>query len=115
MSGAELKVCMSGLGLTSVWLAEEVGVNVRSVLRWYEADAVPANVVAAIDRITAHTSEEMHRLAHGLRTSGTLHTYRTDSRCSELNTLPASWHRALTYRVLEYVRSEGRNAAVAYT
>lgn len=111
MSGAELKVHMTGLGLTSQWLATRTGANVRTVLRWYDTDRVPAEAVAAIDAVTEHTTQEMTRLAHH---AGPLRTHRTDLRCSELNTLPASWHRALTYRVLEYRRSHGVPTAVTY-
>lgn len=115
MSGAELKVHMTGMGLTSQWLASRCGANVRTVLRWYDADRVPPEAVAAIAAITKFTAAEMNRLAH---TDGVLRTHRTDTDwCSDLNNwdLPASWHRALTYRVLEYRRSRGVPTAVTYT
>lgn len=114
MSGAELKVQMTGLGLTSIWLATQLGVYTRTVIRWYDADQVPAKAVAEIERINAITSREMHRMIYAIGEDAVFYTERSNRDCSELNTLPASWHRALTFRVLEYARSRGINATVAY-
>ena len=115
MTGAELKVQLTGLGLPLVWLADRLGVSKRTILRWYDRDKVPAIAVMEIDRVAAITSDEMSRVIYAME-NGVVHTQRTDAEgVAECNTLPASWHRALTFRVLEHIRSQGVDASVAYS
>ena len=111
MSGAELKVQMTGLGLPSIWLATRLGVYTRTVIRWYEADRIPAKAVAEIEAITRLTNAEMHLQLSYLNADGVLRTERANREGTDL---PASWHRALTFRVLDYARSKGLPVEVAY-
>ncbi|WUT94720.1 helix-turn-helix DNA binding domain protein [Mycobacterium phage Suarez] len=118
MTGAELKVQLTGLGLTPVWLAERLGVASRTIIRWFDLPEVPAKAAAEIDRITQITEEEMHRLVtnaeHG-PLGAVIRTERTDHQAVRFpNTLPATWHRALTYRVVHALRSSGLNVTVEY-
>lgn len=113
MSGAELKVQLAGLGLTPVWLAEQLGTATRTVHRWCGRDRVPAKAIAVIDEVNDMTTTEMHRVYQAMLTDGVLRTYRRDYPGS--GRLPATWHRALTFRVLEHIRNEGRiDVTVAY-
>ena len=117
MSGAELKVQLTGLGLTTTWLADQLHITTRTVIRWCELDAVPARAVAKIDQVSSLTSEEMNRIYYAMRTDGVVRTQRTDQDAGSVqksNHLPASWHRALTYRVLQHVRSQGSDPSVSY-
>lgn len=118
MSGAELKVRMTGLGLPANWLAKQCDVYTKTVIRWYQSDRVPAKAVAEMNRISAITSREMHHMIRDMGTEVVFYTEyanRESEGCSEVNALPASWHRALTYRVLEYALTQNVNATVAYT
>jgi hypothetical protein len=45
MSGAEMKTVLDGLGLTSTWFAEYVGVASRTVARWFDGADIPPRVV----------------------------------------------------------------------
>lgn len=120
VSGAELKVQLTGLGLTPVWFAQQLGITTRTVFRWFSLDRAPARAVAEIDRIAALTTTEMNRIYQAMLADGALRTYRTDKnitlghRVAAAGPLPAAWHRALTFRVLEHARSQGINVTVTY-
>lgn len=116
MSGAELKVQLTGLGLTPAWLAEQLDITTRTVIRWCAQDQVPAKAVAEMDGVADMTTAEMHRIYQAMLTDGVLRTQRTNSNTSEqvAARFPATWHRALTFRVLEHLRSSGINVKVAY-
>lgn len=113
MTGAELKVQLTGLGLHPQWLADQLKVTKRTILRWLDLDEVPPEAIAEIDRVTAVTFNEMGRLMHSMR-DGVIYTRRTES-VQNLNTFPAAWHRALTFRAVERVRSQGVPVTVAYS
>lgn len=117
MSGAELKVQLTGLGLTPAWLADRLRVTTRTIIRWFDLDEVPAKVVAEIDQVASVTSDEMSRVISYAVRDGVIRTRRTNlgpEGVAECNTLPASWHRALSFRALEHLHSEGIPASVAY-
>lgn len=115
MSGAELKVQLTGLGLTPVWFAQQLDITTRTVFRWFSLDRAPARAVTEIDRIAALTTTEMNRIYQAMLADGMLRTYRTDRNVDrQACTLPAAWHRALTFRVLEHARSQGINVTVTY-
>lgn len=120
MTGAELKVQLTGLGLTPAWLAGQLGVASRTVIRWFDQDKVPAKAAREVERITTVTDAEITRLIetaeHG-PLGDIIRTQRTDADISgvqHLNTLPASWHRALTYRAMRILRTDGINVTVEY-
>lgn len=106
MSGAELKVQLTGLGLTPAWLAEQLGIATRTVIRWCGQDRAPARAVAIMDEVNDMTTAEMNRIYQAMLVDGVLRTLRTDSG-QPPSAMPASWHRALTFRVLEHVRANG--------
>ena len=113
MSGAELKVQLTGLGLTPAWLAEQLDIATRTVIRWCGQDRVPARVVAEMDKINEMTIAEMNRTYQAMLADGVLRTVRTNKQAGS-GALPAAWHRALTFRVLEHLRSTGVNVKVSY-
>jgi len=113
MSGAELKVQLTGLGLTPAWLADQLDIAARTVVRWCGQDRVPAKAVAVMDEINDMTDAEMNRIYQEMLTDGgVLRTYRRNYPGS--GRLPATWHRALTFRVLEHVRRQRIDCTVGY-
>ena len=119
MTGAELKVSLTGLGLTPGWLASRLGVSARTVIRWCDQKSVPRRAVGQLRAIERHTDSVIEQMASYAADYGVLPTERTDvgerGGVQFLNAdLPASWHRALTYRALRQVRSAGLAAAVTY-
>lgn len=112
MSGAELKVRLTGLGLTPAWLAEQLDITTRTVIRWCGQDRVPAKVVAVMDEINDMTDTEMNRIYQEMLADGMLRTYRRNYPGS--GRLPATWHRALTFRVLDHARRQHINCTVGY-
>lgn len=117
MSGAELKVQLTGLGLTPGWLAEQLHVTSRTILRWLDQDEVPAKAVAAIEAAREVTEREIERITQVAYAAGFIYTQRTDDGVAERNTpLPsATWHRHATFRALNDLRSQGVPVTVAYS
>lgn len=122
MSGAELKVQLTGLGLSPGWLADRLKVTTRTVIRWFDVDEVPARAVAEMELMATIASQEISRIIHDATHNGVVYTERTGQDVggvAKCNTpLPASWHRALTFRALEHVRENthfGNDVKVAYT
>lgn len=115
MSGAELKVRLTGLGLTPAWLADKLHVTQRTILRWMDLDAIPPKAVAVIETIDEITAKEMEKVAQTARVGGVIYTRRTDDESvAERNTLSAAWHRHLTFRVLNELRSSDVAVTVEY-
>lgn len=113
-SGAALKVALQGLGLLPSWFAEHMGVTMRTVVRWFDSDTVAPEVAAAADKLSEKTLDEMRKM---LKTVGDddpvrLWTYRTDSEFP--GQWPATWHRALTFRVREHLIAQGKTVTVEY-
>lgn len=116
MSGAELKVILAGLGLTPAWLADQLRVTSRTILRWMDEPSVPAKAVSAIEAVCEVTDKEIERITQTARTAGVLYTRRTDDETvAERNTLSANWHRHLAFRALNDLRSTGDRVKVEYT
>ena len=119
MSGAELKVQLTGLGLTPVWFAHQLGVTPRTVIRWFDAELVPAYAAAELGRVSAMTDDAVSAMIREIADDinwggdGVIRTERTDVQ--KLNTLPATWRRALAFRVLNYLRHHDYRVTVAYT
>ena len=115
MSGAELKVVLTGLGLTPAWLADQLNVTSRTILRWMDDDTVPAKVVVVIERVCEVTDKEIERIAQTARITGILSTRRTDDESvAERNTLSANWHRHAAFRALNHLRDSDAPVKVEY-
>jgi hypothetical protein len=122
MTGAELKTKLEGLGLPPSWSASRMNVTMRTVVRWFDLQEVSDEVVAEVDKLLDLTVAEMQKMVAKAPESGqiVLKTFRTDKEFtgkwlgrSEGRT-PATWHRSLTFRVLDHFRSDGREVRVEY-
>ena len=112
ISGPELKATLQGLGIPPSWFADRVGVTMRTVVRWFDVDAVPDRAAAELATLNRRTLTEMHHVLSRSQDNGVVSTYRTDKDISD--GLPASWHRALTFRVLDHLRSNDLPVSVRY-
>lgn len=117
MTGAELKVTLNGLGLAPSWLADRMGVTMRTVVRWFDGDRIPAAVPALLDQISKATVDEMLGMVESIEPDAdgvvVLRTYRTDSEFDDSD-WPASWHRMLVFRVMDHFRAQGNTVIVEY-
>lgn len=115
MSGAEFKVQLGSLGLPPSWFAERMNVTMRTVVRWFDGESVSPRVVAELEILDEMTLETMQSMLEGTDDTDdvVLHTYRTDTEIGASG-MPASWHRALTYRVMEHLRAQGKSVTVEY-
>lgn len=119
MTGAELKVALQALGLPPSWFAEHMRVTMRTVVRWFDGTAVSSDIAVAVDALSDQALAEMRKMvkAAGNADPVTLHTYRTDGEFKAEwpdTDKPASWHRALTFRVMEHLKAEGKIVNVEY-
>ena len=115
MSGAELKVILTGLGLTPGWLADQLHVTQRTILRWMDQETIPNKAIAVIEAVSEITDKEIEKITQTARIAGVIHTRRTDEGVAERNTLPAVWHRHATFRALNNLRASGTHVTVMYT
>lgn len=125
VSGAELKVQLTGLGLTPAWFAHRLQVTTRTVIRWFHARTIPeyaALELAQLLQLANHqVREAIVNMDRGDGRSrgpygdlnGTLRTVRTNT-VQDLNTLPATWHRCITFRALWLLRNGGATVTVGY-
>lgn len=115
MSGAELKVMLTGLGLTPQWLAHQLDITHRTILRWFDLDTVPTKAVKIIEAVCEVTDKEMEKITHAAQIGGVIYTRRTDDESvAERNTLSANWHRHLAFRALNSLRDSGVPVTVEY-
>ncbi len=115
MSGAELKTKLEGLGLAPSWFGHEMSVTMRTVVRWFDLDEVAADVAEEIEILSERTVDEMRKMLAGIDDDAetvVLRTYRTDKEFT--GPWPASWHRSLTFRVLDHLKAQGRSVTVEY-
>lgn len=106
---------LTGLGLTPAWLADQLNVTSRTILRWMDDTAVPAKVVVVIEAVSDVTDKEIKKIIQTAQVAGVLHTRRTDDEgVAERNTLPATWHRHAAFRALNDLRNSGTPVKVEY-
>lgn len=118
MSGAALKVKLQGMGLPPSWFAIRMGVTMRTVVRWFDGDDVAPEVADEVEKLSNSTLDEMRKMVAKVEKASngdtvTLKTYRTDDEFSS-RIWPASWHRALTFRVLEHFEAQGYSVNIEY-
>lgn len=117
MSGAELKVRLTGLGLTPGWLADHIGISVRTVHRWCNDPVVPYAAAAAVWMISQRSNKELGRLIEQAHTTGVIRTQRTDRNIPPEQAalhLPAAWHRAIASKALDHARTAGITVTVSH-
>lgn len=118
MSGAALKTRLGGLGLPPSWFAERMGVTMRTVVRWFDGEDVAPAVADELEKLSNMTVDEMRKIVEKTAPDGdgvvVLKTYRTDEEFRSRAIWPASWHRALTFRVLEHFIAQGYSVRIEY-
>lgn len=113
ISGPELKITLTGLGLTPKWFAGHLNISMRTVVRWLDQDRIPEYAARELEQIHGITRSEMSDVLHRWNTTGVVRTFRRNSDVTPDHalpaeySLPASWHRALTFRVVEQLRADG--------
>lgn len=119
MTGAEMQTAREFLGLTRGWLADDLLINERRMMRM-EADKerIPDAVVARLDEIAAQTKDHVSELIAKYRRLSKKHpdddlfirSWRTDEdyeASAEYRGFPAKWHRMVCARVCEAVQGLG--------
>lgn len=126
MTGAEMQCTREFMGLTRDWLAEDLQIAPRNLMRM-EADKlrIPDAVVSRLDEIATEakrtTTDLVAQYRRKMRRAGAdedvfITTYKTDEAYAELPDwpgYPAKWHRMVCARVCEAV--EGLIIAYADT
>lgn len=120
ISGPELKTTLTGLGLTPKWFAGRLSISMRTVVRWFDQEKIPEYAARELEQVYSLTRTEMDNVLAEWRTTGAVRTFRRNcditpqhqipSECA----VPASWHRALTFRVVEQLRYDGEHVVVGY-
>jgi transcriptional regulator with XRE-family HTH domain len=122
---AEMKTRREALGLSTQWLADQLGVQERAVRRWEAGDrAIPDDVNAVLDHAetTAQTCTTQALAEHDTNTVGArvvLTTYPSDAALwaarPDLAPLPASWHRtAVTAQARHQLLTRGTTVTITY-
>jgi hypothetical protein len=110
MTGAEMQTTREYLGLSLGWLSRHMTMNERRMMRMEASqESIPDGLVAALDEISAETSELVSDLIAKYRRMVksspdepvTIETYRTDRDFD--STYPARWHRMACARVVQAV------------
>lgn len=115
MTGAEMQTTREFLGLTRGWLANDLQMGERRMMRM-EADQerIPDALVSRLDDVAAHTKEVVSDMIARYRRAAKrnpgedlfIQTYKTDegyAASSEWMGYPAKWHRMCCARVCEAV------------
>lgn len=115
MTGAEMQTTREFLGLTRGWLANDLQMGERRMMRM-EADQenIPDALVARLDDVAAHTREVVSKMIAQYRREAKrnpegnviIRTYKSDeaySAESDWSGYPAKWHRMCCARVCEAV------------
>lgn len=129
MTGAEMRTLREALGLPVTWLAEQTGVQERTIRHWETGrNKVPADVAKLLRSIDANiettVSQAVLQYVDGaLTTNGApevvcLVRYRTDA---DLHTyqpgfapLPATCHGVLLHRTLKALEARKANVRIVY-
>jgi hypothetical protein len=112
ISGPELKTALTGLGLTPKWFAGRLDISMRTVVRWFDLEEIPEYAARELEHVRSLTRVEMRNVLAAWGNTGAVRTFRRDCDITHEHELeyavPASWHRALTFRVVEQIRSNGK-------
>ncbi|HEY6117651.1 MAG TPA: DUF1870 family protein [Candidatus Dormibacteraeota bacterium] len=113
MTAAEFQATREALGLTGDWLAGHLGVSPRTVRHWEQGKyAIPEGVYLQMHQLAAAARafyKDLVRQAEetiGRGEPARITVYRSteDYHAAEPTaTMPASWHRAVAWRVREHL------------
>lgn len=105
MSGAELSVYLTGLGLTQKALGAYLEVRADTVRDWVnEKEPVPYRVGDAVQALEGFTASAVGQVVQGMQSAADVGviTYRTDADMwaerPAFKPLPASWWEMVCYR-----------------
>jgi hypothetical protein len=112
MKGIEFRCRREYLGLTAGWLAQQMGVYVRTVQRWEEktgdippkAEQAMTYLCAGAARAVSTIAVEQIKLKANLKEGEPLPPLMIPAGADEQ--LPASWHRMIAVRVAERTGQE---------
>lgn len=104
MNPAEFRCTREFLGLSAAWLADHLGVSLRSVARWESGShPIPEAVAGDVWELVEVTSEFVAEMCATVPDADMV-TYRTDNDFTpedDLPDFPASWHRMVAARVAD--------------
>jgi predicted transcriptional regulator len=103
LTAAEFRCTRERLGLPIRWVAEELGVQERSVSRWEDGTHPVPQGVADTMKVWAAAADALYREVSVVHPNGeAFRTYRTDAdyRPTGMIDWPASWHRAIAGRLV---------------
>lgn len=115
MTGAEMQTTREFLGLTRGWLANDLQMGERRMMRMEAGqESIPDALVARLDDVAAHTKEVVSDLIAKYRRAIKrspgedvfIQTYKTDEAFAESPDwpgYPAKWHRMCCARVVDAV------------
>lgn len=115
MTGAEMQTAREFMGLTRGWLANDLQMGERRMMRMEAGqENIPDALVARLDEIAAHTKEVVSDLIAKYRRAVKrspgedvfIQTYKTDEAFAESDDwpgYPAKWHRMCCARVADAV------------
>lgn len=117
MTAAEFQATREALGLTGDWLAGHLGVSARTIRHWEHGKyAIPEGVYVEMHRL-AGTARRLVRdlvaaaeetIAGGESARITVYRSTEEYHAAEPEaTMPASWHRAVAWRVREQLITVG--------
>ena len=102
MTAAELRIAREDLGLTAEWLADHLGVTLRTVRRWEHGQSRgPEGVADEVGRLTDYADGQAE--AWVVRLLDVPEPVLAIPREGERDGWPASWWRALAARIIEEV------------
>lgn len=102
LTDAEFRIAREDLGLTAEWVADRLGVALRTVRRWEHGHSpVPAGVADQIGAWTDQADEQVTAWVD--RLADVAEPVLVIPREGERDGWPAGWWRALAARVVEQV------------
>ncbi|MET8985806.1 DUF1870 family protein [Nonomuraea wenchangensis] len=106
MTDAELKVVREFLGLSLQWLADHLGVSLRTVQHWEQGKyAIPDGVRLSIGQLETVAGQQVTAGVELLKDAAdvAMAIPRAEKDCPAGCPWPPSWHRAVAARVAQEV------------
>ncbi|MEU7831411.1 DUF1870 family protein [Nonomuraea sp. NPDC049129] len=106
MTDAELKVVREFLGLSLQWLADHLGVSLRTVQHWEQGKyAIPDGVRLTIEGLESTAAQQVDAGVGVLNDApdAVMAIPRVDSDCPPECPWPPSWHRAVSARIAQEI------------
>ncbi|MDH5217470.1 MAG: DUF1870 family protein [Gammaproteobacteria bacterium] len=123
LNAAELKTIRESLGLTSQWLADQVGVRLRTVQYWESGrNSVPQDVEELLQNIDASinqsVSETLKLVSEKEANDLVLIRYKNDEDLwhyrPDMKPLPATCHASMLSRILLKLKEKNIECSICY-